>query len=113
MDNPMTDVSATDAAQAAALAIQQRYTKALSDGNLQHIYFNEFQTFGGASDVVTALGVNERIVAVLHMSAPVAKTLAINLMSIVNQFEAATKTTVLTLDQTLPMVMGQFQETPK
>jgi hypothetical protein len=103
-DCPMTDTSATDAAAQAAQANQQRYNKALTSGDVPHIYFNEFQAFGGASDLAAALGVNERVACVLHMSAPVAKSLALNLLSIVNQFETATAQTVLTLEQTSQMI---------
>jgi hypothetical protein len=110
-DNSQSKDSITEAAKA---AYQQRLVSAMSAGDVPHTYFNEFQSYGGVSDMVSVLAVNERVVGVLHMSASVAKTFAIQLLSVVNQYEAAIKSPVLTLDQAFPLIQAHSkQEAPK
>jgi hypothetical protein len=72
---------------------------AVTNPDIPHIYLNEFASFSGLSDFVTVLGVNDRFVAVLHMSAPVAKSLGAQLLSLVTRFEQQTQQSVLSLDE--------------
>jgi hypothetical protein len=74
-------------------------TNAISSPDIPHIYFNEFASFYGSSDAVSVLSTNERFVAVLHMSVPVAKSFGMQLLAIVNLFEQKTRQEVLTLEE--------------
>ncbi len=61
-------------------------------------YINGFNVGGSLSDVNCALLVDGNVTATVHMSFNTAKTLAENLNTVIQNVEASTGSTILTMD---------------
>ena len=105
-----------DADEAANAALEEARSKALkilASAEVQHVYFNEFQSLSGKTDASCILGVNDRPVAVLHMSVAVAKSLALELLGLVNWYEKNTAQSVLTLADITQLIDSPSVAKPK
>jgi len=70
----------------------------------KQIYCNGFIVSMSPADTIIVLQQNNKIVASLNVSHTIAKTLAIQLASIVDNFEKGTKTKISTLDEVIKAV---------
>lgn len=93
-------------------AAQEQAGRTLASGDIPHIYFNEFQSFAGISDFASIVRINERPIAVLHTSASVAKSFALQLLALVNWYENKTQQAVLTLDEAKQRMDGPLKVIP-
>ena len=78
--------------------VKGRIEKALSDGELQNIYFNGFALNLATGDIALVLERNGQPVAVLNTSYTVAKTLAQKLNGLVSILESKTGNTIMSTD---------------
>ena len=83
---------------------------ALADDTVPSIYFNGFINSLGASDIVVVLKRADTIVAKLHMSYTLGKTLAVKLGETIAHLEDATGNTIMTTDDIAQAMQSRRSE---
>lgn len=77
---------------------QEAMKQAFSQLNVPHIVFNGFAVGHTASEMTSIVSFAERPLAVLIMPPVIAKSFALSLLDLVKGYEAATGTTIETID---------------
>lgn len=79
--------------------LEQRIMNAVSDDSIPSIYANGFVNATGTGDVLVVLERNGRPTAKLNLSYTVAKSLAIQLLHAISQFEEIVQRPMLTTEE--------------